>query len=108
MSVSKIYLHSVLICPVLGSPVWGSCRLMGQWEWEVLCSAPVHPLLPPGGSSLPCLLCYDALPWGPFETCTKPFPNPCVATCPALAFPHPPSTLLARAGRRFTRRGPAT
>lgn len=49
------------------------------------------PQLPWGGSSLPCLLCCDALPWDPFETCTKPF-TICVATGSVLAFLHPAST----------------
>lgn len=48
--------------------------------------------------------CAVKLSPGALEACTEPSPI-CVATCPALAFLHPASTsVLARVGRRFTRR----
>lgn len=60
------------------------------------------------GPQLPqeSLLFHVCPPLGPLEACTKPAPI-CAATCPALAFLHPASTsVLARVGRRFTRRDP--
>lgn len=84
MSVSKyisIRFSSVLCWGVLSGGVadlWGSGsgRSCGQLR-SVPCFL--------WGGCFPCLLCYDALPWGLFETRTKPFPNPCVAT----GFPAP-------------------
>lgn len=51
----KIYLHSVLICPVLGSPIWGVADFWG-WEWEVLWSAPVPSFLGRVFSSMSAVL----------------------------------------------------
>lgn len=87
MNVSKIYLHSVLICPVWGSPVLGVPDMRGNGNGRPCgqLQAPASCLRLWVGFPLPSLLCCDALPWG----LSEPLSNPCVATCPSPGLPAP-------------------